>query len=101
LAGGVPGQGVVVEGVKYVPKPPEMCENGDKTSGFPAIIYLKITKNGVFYLKVLNKISSQEFFSRRHKLKNFWSLKAMLRYSCIKLQKSYTCPAAWISVNLF
>jgi hypothetical protein len=56
--GGVPGQGVVMEGVKgvkYSPKPPRMCNNGEKRR-FPALIDLKIAKNTVFYLKVLNKI---------------------------------------------
>jgi hypothetical protein len=72
LAGGVPGQGVVVEGVKYVPKPPEMYENGDKTCGFPALIDLKIAKNAVFYLKVLNKISFREILGRIYVLKIFF-----------------------------
>ncbi len=38
VGGGVPGQGVVVEGVKgvkYAPLPPEMYENGGKTGGLP------------------------------------------------------------------
>ncbi len=37
MAGGVPRQGVVVEGdkgVKYAPKPPRMYEIGKKTGGF-------------------------------------------------------------------
>jgi hypothetical protein len=57
---GLPGQGVVVEGVKGVkcaPKPPGMYENSKK-GRFPALIDLKITKNTIFYLKVLYKIYS-------------------------------------------
>jgi hypothetical protein len=58
LAGGVPGQGVVlggVKGVKYSPKPPRTCKNGEKRR-FPALIDLNIAKNTVILLKVLNKI---------------------------------------------
>jgi hypothetical protein len=39
--GGVPGQGVAVEGVKrvkYTPKPPGMYENGEKTGGFKHLL---------------------------------------------------------------
>jgi hypothetical protein len=37
LAGGAPGQGVVVEGVKgdkYIPKPPGMYKNSEKMDSF-------------------------------------------------------------------
>jgi hypothetical protein len=47
LAGGVPGQGVVVEGVKgvkYAPMPPEMYENSEKTGGFPHFLVHKSPK---------------------------------------------------------
>jgi hypothetical protein len=51
----VPGQGVVVEGVKGVKsshKLSGMYENGQ----FPTLIDLKIAKNAIFYLKVPKKI---------------------------------------------
>jgi hypothetical protein len=47
----MPGQWVVVEGVKgdkYVPKPPEMYQNSKKTEWFQALIDLKIDKNAIF-----------------------------------------------------
>jgi hypothetical protein len=60
LAGGVPVQVVMVEGVtgvKYAPKPPGMYKNGKKRA-----VSLKIAKNAVFYFKVLNKICSRDVF---------------------------------------
>jgi hypothetical protein len=39
-------------------KPPGIYENGR----FPTLIYLNNAKNAVFYLKVLNKIYSQDVF---------------------------------------
>ncbi len=59
-------QGEVVEGVKRVkknkpPKPPIMYKNGAKLR-LPPLIDLEIAKNAVFYLKVLNKIYSGDFF---------------------------------------
>jgi hypothetical protein len=53
---GVPGQGVVVEGVqgvKYAPKQPRMYENGGKNGQFSAIIDLKI-----YFKVIINKIYS-------------------------------------------
>jgi hypothetical protein len=64
LAGGIPSQGVVVEGnkgVKYIPKRPGIYENGKKGQS-PPLIDLKIAKNTIFYLKVLNKICSRDIF---------------------------------------
>ncbi len=64
--GGVPGQEVVVEGVKLgkkAPMPAEIPEKGaQKMGGFPAHLGLKITENAVFHSKVLTKIYSQDFF---------------------------------------
>jgi hypothetical protein len=51
LVGGVPRQGVGVEGVKGVkdaPKPPGMYQNGKKQT-VSALIDLKIAKNPVSY----------------------------------------------------
>jgi hypothetical protein len=61
LAGGVPGQRVVVEGakrIKYTPKPPGMYKNSKKNRRFPALFGLEISENAVFCSKVLNKIYS-------------------------------------------
>jgi hypothetical protein len=61
----MPGQGVVVEGVKedkYVRKPPEMYQNSEKTEWFQALIDLKIAKKAIFYLKILNRIYFRDFF---------------------------------------
>ncbi len=64
MAGGVPGQGMVVEGVKgvkYAPKPPGMYENSEKLGGLAALIDLKIAEKTVFNLKVY-KVYSQDIF---------------------------------------
>jgi hypothetical protein len=45
--GGVPGQGVVVEGVKgvkYTPMPPRMYENSIKMGGFAHFMAYKLPK---------------------------------------------------------
>jgi hypothetical protein len=59
----VPGQGVVVEGVKEVQlafqaaqKVQKRCQN----SRFNTLIDLEIAKNAIFYLKVLDKTYSQD-----------------------------------------
>jgi hypothetical protein len=48
--GGLPGQGVVMEGVKgvkYTPMPLEIYKNCEKKGGFPHFC-LKIAENAVF-----------------------------------------------------
>jgi hypothetical protein len=65
IKGGVPGHGVVVEGVKEVKQAFQAARNVRKrcqNGWFPTIIGLRIAKNAVFYLKVLNKIYSQDVF---------------------------------------
>ncbi len=57
LAGGVPGPGVAVEGVKEVKydfKATRNIQKRRKNGRFPALIDLKNAKNAVFYFKVLN-----------------------------------------------
>jgi hypothetical protein len=64
LAGEVPRQGVVVEGVngvKLTPIPAEIHKNGAKNKRFSSIIVLKIVENAIFYAKVLNKIFQNVF----------------------------------------
>ncbi len=61
IGGGVPGPGVVVGVVKEVKKAFHVFREVRKqrqNRRFPALIALKIAKNAVFYLKVLNKIYS-------------------------------------------
>jgi hypothetical protein len=61
LAGGVPGPGVVVEGVIEVKQDIKAARNiwnMRKNSRFPALIDFLKCQNTVFYLKVLNKIYS-------------------------------------------
>jgi hypothetical protein len=64
----VPGPGVVGEGVKGVKEVKEAFQAAlnvrkrRKNSRFPALFDLKNSKNAVFYLKVLNKIYSQDVF---------------------------------------
>jgi hypothetical protein len=60
LAGGVPGQGVVLERnkeVKYAPmSPKKIYESIEKTGGFPYFFYLYINRqNTVFRAKVLTR----------------------------------------------
>jgi hypothetical protein len=75
LTGGVPGQGMVVEGVKLgknAPMPAEIPEKGaPKIGGFPALLDLKITENAIFHSKVLTKIYSQNFFEEYINFKFF------------------------------
>jgi hypothetical protein len=66
LAGEVPGGGVGVEGVIEVI---EVFQAGRrcipkwrKNGRFPSLIDFKNAENAIFYLKVLNKIYSQDVF---------------------------------------
>jgi hypothetical protein len=56
----VPGQGVVVEGVKrgkYIrPHAARNIKNGAKNGRLSALIYLKMTEKAVFYSKVPNTV---------------------------------------------
>jgi hypothetical protein len=54
------------------------------------IIDLKITKNVIFYLKVLNKIYSRNVFEEYINFKKNLLLKALWSYTCSKFHKSYT-----------
>jgi hypothetical protein len=61
----VPGLGVVVEGVLKVKQAFQAARNVQKrrkNGYFPALLDLKNAKNAVFYLKLLNKIYSQDIF---------------------------------------
>jgi hypothetical protein len=46
----MPGQGMVVEGVKYAPLPPKMYENGKKTGSLPNVLAYKLLKPPFFFL---------------------------------------------------
>jgi hypothetical protein len=61
LAGGVPGQGVVAEGVKGIMLP-GIYKNSTKNGWLPALVDLEIAKTPFLYSKVLNKMYSQDFF---------------------------------------
>jgi hypothetical protein len=54
-----------------LPNCPECTQKWRQNSWFPAIIDLKIAENVVFYLKVLNKIYSQDFFEEYINFKFF------------------------------
>jgi hypothetical protein len=106
MAGGVPGPGVVVEGVKKAKKDFKAArniQNSAKMAGFwfPALIDLKNAKNAVFYLTVLNKIYSQDIFCGIHKFLNFLLFKTLWSYSCSKFRKSYMRLAARIRVQRY
>jgi hypothetical protein len=65
LAGGVPGPGVVAGGVKEKKsnkpsKQPGMYENGAETTGLPHFLPEKLLNTPFFYLKVIDKIYSQD-----------------------------------------
>jgi hypothetical protein len=65
LAGGMPGQGVEVEGVKGVknaPMPPGMYENGEKTGGFPHFSANKLPKTRLFAERYLTRCTPELFF---------------------------------------
>ncbi len=69
LAGGVPGPGVVVEGIteaKYAFKAARNRQKRQKNRRFRARFGLKIAKNAVFRSKVLNKIYSRDVFREIH-----------------------------------
>ncbi len=58
MAGGVPGQGVVVEGVKgikYSPMLPKMYENGKKQGGFTHLLAYKLPKTPFFAQKYFKR----------------------------------------------
>jgi hypothetical protein len=72
--GGVPGQGVVVRESKDLntsPSRPDCTKTVKKLKRFPTLIDLKIAKNAVLYLKVLNKIYSRDFFEKYINFKFF------------------------------
>jgi hypothetical protein len=53
-----------VKGVKKAPTPPGICKNSSKKGRFPTLIDLKITKNAVFYSKLIRFIS--KMFSEKY-----------------------------------
>jgi hypothetical protein len=73
LAGGVPRQGSVVEGVKGVKYVP--MQNGGKTGGFAHFLAYKSPKTPLFRSKVRNKIYSETFFEEYNNFKIFHYLK--------------------------
>jgi hypothetical protein len=73
LAGGVPGQRVVVEGVKgvkYSPMPPRMYKNGEKMSGLPNFFAYKPLKT-FFAQKYLTRYTPETFLRNTLILKYF------------------------------
>jgi hypothetical protein len=62
IGGGVPGQGMVVEGVKgvkYATMPPGMYENGKKTGGFAHFLSYKSPKILFFAQKYLTRYTPE------------------------------------------
>jgi hypothetical protein len=99
--GGVPGQGVVAEGVKgvkHTPLPPEIYKNGEKTGGFPHFLAYKLPKMPFFTQKYLTRYPPKTFL-RNESILNFALLKPLWSYTCSHFWKSYTCPAAQVRVN--
>ncbi len=91
IGGGVPWQGVVVEGVKgvkYAPKLPRMYENGKKR-----------TVSRIYWLKNRQKRYTPETFLRNTFIWKKILIKEVLSYSWSKFWKSYMPPAAWIRVK--
>jgi hypothetical protein len=65
LTGGVPGQRVVVEGVKgvkYAPMLPGMHEKDEKMGGFGHFLAYILPKTPFFTQKNLTKYTSETFF---------------------------------------
>jgi hypothetical protein len=65
LTGGVPGQRVVVEGVKgvkYAPMLPGMYEKDEKMGDFGHCLAYKLPKTSFFTQKNLTKYTSETFF---------------------------------------
>jgi hypothetical protein len=74
LAGGVPGQGVVVEGVKgvkYGPMLPDMYENGEKTGNFLHFLANKSPKTPFFAQKYLTRYTPETSFEQYINFKIF------------------------------
>jgi hypothetical protein len=75
LAGVVPGQGVVVEGVKgvkYFLLSPKIYENGKKTGGFPHFLAYKSPKMQFFTHKYLTRYTPEMFLRNTSLLKFFF-----------------------------
>jgi hypothetical protein len=74
LAGGLPGQGAVVEGVKgvkYTPMLPRMYKNGKKTGGFAHFLAYKLPKTLFFAQKFLTRYTPETFFKEYINFKIF------------------------------
>ncbi len=69
-----------------------------KKAGFQNTFCPKNHQNAVFYLKVLTKYTSETFFEECINF-NFCVTQTLWSYTCSKFQKSYTPPAAQISVR--
>jgi hypothetical protein len=81
LAGEVPRQGVVVEGVKrvkYAPMPPEIYKNGEKRGGFPHFLAYKLPKMLFFTQKYLTRYTPTTFL-RNASILNFSLLKGTVQ----------------------
>jgi hypothetical protein len=77
-----------------LPSRPECTKTAQKrrkNGRFPSLINLKIAKNAVFYLKVLSKIYSKDFFEEYINFKIFRNLR---RCGVIPVQifGSHICP---------
>ncbi len=82
LAGGVPGQGVMVEGVKGVKYPPchQECTKTVKKKAVLCTFWLINCQKRRFLSKVLNKIYSWDVF-----LRNTLILKFLITYGIVEL----------------
>ncbi len=91
----MPGQGVVVKGVKgvkYAPMLPKMYENCEKTGSFPNFLACKLPKTPFFAQKYLTRYTPEMFFEEYINFKHFFILKALWNYIRSKFQKSYSLP---------
>ncbi len=93
LAGGVPGLGVVVEGVIVVNKPsktPEIYQNGKKMGGFVHVLAYKSPKMQFFAQKYLTRYTHETFFEEYMNFKTHY----LSLCGVIPLQSfgSHICP---------
>jgi hypothetical protein len=80
LAGGVPWQGVVVEGVKgvkYASMSPGMYENSEKAGGFAHFLAYKLPKTPFFAQKYLTRYTPETFIKEYINFKIFRVLKVV------------------------
>ncbi len=95
MVGGVPGQGVVVEGVKgikYAPHAARNIEKRQKTGGFLHFLACKLPKMLFFAQKYLTRYTPETFFEEYVNFKIFHYL-AIVELYLFKVSEVINAPS--------